>query len=392
MIQFTGTPQSWNEIIASLPRAHLLQTWEMSQAKARTGWQTIPFVWQDGMGKPVAAAMVHRRAIQVGGLAKKICALYVPRGPLLDWDDADLRLRILDDLQAFGKCQGAIYIKIDPDVVLGTGVPGMQDAVEFKEGQAVCSDLQWRGWQCSKEQIQDRNTILIDLTLPEDEMLSRMKQKTRYNVRLAQKKGVTVRAGTLDDIPLLWHMFNETAARDGFVLRQDGHYQFVWRSLMGVSPSIFSLQPFMESLIAEVDGEPVAAVSVSYFAGQALYSYGMSRGIHREKMPNYLLQWETMCRAKALGCKIYDTWGVPEKFTGGGQDWVGGGEGVYRFKDGLGGTVYRGIGAWDFTPNPILYRMYIDVLPVVKHIFHLPGPPYTNLEARHVKSGRKNRA
>ena len=101
MNPFTGTPESWNELIASLPLAHLFQTWQWSQVKARSGWQPIPFVWQDETGKPVAAAMVLKQAIPVRGLAKKICALYIPRGPLMDWNDAALRLRILEDLQAF---------------------------------------------------------------------------------------------------------------------------------------------------------------------------------------------------------------------------------------------------------------------------------------------------
>jgi peptidoglycan pentaglycine glycine transferase (the first glycine) len=389
MIPFTGTPQSWNELIASLPfahymqQSHYMQTWQWSQAKARSGWQPIPLVWQDAMGKPVAAAMVLKRPIPLPGLAKRICVLYVPRGPLMDWNDAALRLRVLDDLQTFAKRQGAIYIKIDPDVTLGTGVPGTEDAVEFSEGQSVCSELQQRGWRFSKEQVETRNTILIDLTVSEDEMLSRMKKKTRQYIRLAQKMGVTVRTGTVDDLPLLWRMFEETAARTRISLREEGHYQFVWRSLMGVSPSGFSFQPFIENLIAEVNGELVAACTRFYFADQALGLYGMSSRTHREKMPNYLLQWETMRRGKELGCKVYDMYGVPDEFTEDNRLWS-----VYRYKDGFGGTVYRGIGAWDFTPNPILYMMYIEVLSVVRDILHLPGPPYTNLEARYVKKKR----
>ncbi len=286
-------------------------------------------------------------------------------------------------MQAFAKCQGAIYIKIDPDVALGTGVPGTEDAVEFSEGQCVCSELQQRGWRFSKEQVETRNTILIDLTVSEDEMLKRMKKHTRQKIHHAQKS-VTVRTGTLDDLPLLWRMFEETAVRTGCTLREEGHYQFVWRSLMGVSPSGFSFQPFIENLIAEVEGEPVAAITLFFFADQELGLYGMSCRNHCDKMPNYLLQWETMRRGKELGCKVYDTYGVPDEFTEDNRLWS-----VYRFKDGFGGTVYRGIGGWDFTPNPILYMLYIDVLPVVKDILHLPGPPYTNLEAKHVKNKRK---
>ena len=301
MIPFTGTPQSWNELIAALPLAHLLQTWEWSQVKSKYGWQAMPFIWQDAMGNPVAAAMVLKRNFPVGGFAKKMCVLYIPKGPLMDWQDAALRSRVLDDLGVFAKRQGAIFIKIDPDVTLGTGVPGTEEAVEFLYGQAVRSELERRGWKFSQDQIQFRNTVLIDLTEPEDEMLRRMKQKTRYNIRLAQKKGVSVKVGTVDDLPLLYRMYAETSVRDGFLIREEGYYQTVWHSFMGVTPSATTHQPFTEPLIAEVDGEPVGAVSMFYFAGQAIYLFGMSRETAREKMPNYLLQWEAIRRAKAAG-------------------------------------------------------------------------------------------
>jgi peptidoglycan pentaglycine glycine transferase (the first glycine) len=390
MIPFTGTPQSWNELIGSLPipqkmqQSHHMQTWQWSQVKARAGWQPIPLVWQDGTGKPVAAAMVLRYPIPVRGLEKIICVLNVFRGPLMDWDDAALRLRVLDDLRTLAKHQRAIYVKIDPDVAQGTGIPGNEDAAECVEGQTVCSDLKRLGWQYSKEQVDMCNTILIDLTASEDEMLSRMKRQSRQNLRVAQKQGITVRFGTEDDFPLLYRMYQETAARDDFNLKEESYYQFVWRSFMGGPPSASGLQPFMENLIAEVDGEPVGAITVLYFAGQSCGLYGMRREIHSEKRPNYLLYWEVMRRAKALGCKSYDTYGVSDVFTEGSRLWS-----VYRFKVGLGGIVYRGIGAWDFTPHPILYKLYMDVLPFVKHMFHLHGPPYVNLEARHARAQRK---
>jgi len=372
MIPFTGTPQSWNELIASLPLAHLLQTWEWSQVKAKYGWQAMPFVWQAAMAKPVAAAMVLKRRFPVGGFAKKMCVLYIPKGPLMDWDDAALRARVLDDLQAFAKRQGAIFVKVDPDVALGAGVPRTEEVVEFNGGQEARSELTLRGWKFSQDQIQFRNTVQIDLSPSEDEMLRRMKQKTRYNIRLAKKKGVTVRVGTVDDLPLLYRMYAETSLRDGFLIREEGYYQTVWRNFMSVPLSTFSLQPFSEPLIAEVDGQTVGAVSMFYFAGQAIYLFGMSRDEHREKMPNYLLQWEALRRAKTLGCQIYNLWGAPNEFDESDELW-----GVFRFKEGLGGYVLRTIGAWDFTPNPILYKMYTEVLPHVMNIMRARGKART---------------
>jgi len=375
MIPFAGTPRSWNELIACLPLAHLLQTWEWSQVKAKYGWQAMPFVWQGGTGNPVAAAMVLKRSLPAGGFARKMCVLYIPKGPLMDWDDAPLRLRVLDDLHAFAKHQGAIFIKIDPDVVLGVGVPGAEQALEVSNGQAVRSELEQKGWIFSQDQIQSRNTVLIDLAPSEDKLLNQMKQKSRYNVRLAQKKGVTVRAGTVDDLPLLYRMYAETSLRDGFLIREEGYYQTVWRSFMGIFSPASSFQPFTEPLIAEVDSEPVGAVSMFYFAGQAIYLLGMSRETHREKMPNYLLQWEAMRRAKALGCRLYNLWGAPDEFNESDDLW-----GVFRFKEGLGGYVSRTLGAWDFTPNPLLYKMYTGILPRVMDILRARGKSRT----RHV--------
>ena len=373
MIPFTGTGQAWDELIACLPLAHLLQTWEWSRVKSNYSWQPLPFVWSEqqsaSSGEPVAAAMVLKRAIPMRGFAKKLCVLYVPKGPLMDWDNPALRHRVLDDLQAYAKRQGAIFVKLDPDVALGNGIPGTETAVEYNSGQSLELELQGRGWKFSQDQIQFRNTILINLSPSEDELLAGMKQKTRYNVRLAQKKGVTVRAGTKEDLPKLYRMYAETSVRDGFLIREEGYYQTVWRTFDNSSAVANSHSvPFHEALIAEVNGEPVGAVSMFYFAGQAIYLFGMSREEHREKMPNYLLQWEAIRRAKALGCKIYNLWGAPNVFDESDDLW-----GVFRFKEGLGGTVLRTIGAWDFTPNPMLYKMYTELLPRVMDIMRARG-------------------
>ena len=382
MIPFTGTSQAWNELIASLPLPHLLQTWEWSQVKAKYGWQPLPMVWSDPQSvtsHPLAAAMILKRSLPVGGFARKLCILYIPKGPNLDWDNTDLRQHVLGDLQAFAKRQGAIFVKLDPDVTLGQGVPaaggeaGEEQAVEFSGGTAVRSELIQRGWKFSQDQIQFRNTVLIDLSRGTDELLARMKQKTRYNIRLAQKKGVTVRGGTPDDLPMLYRMYAETSVRDGFLIRAEGYYQTVWRTFGTSSPGTASPStPFHEPLIAEVNGEPVGAVSMFYFAGQAIYLFGMSRDGHREKMPNYLLQWEAMQRAKALDCKIYNLWGAPDKFDPSDGLW-----GVFRFKEGLGGYVSRTLGAWDFTPNPILYKLYTEVLPRLLDIMRARGKART---------------
>ena len=391
----------WNELILRLPNPHFLQTYEWGQVKAKYGWEPLYAVWTEDKfsvtddsslltDNYLAAALILKRQIISNGFAARLSVLYSPKGPLLDWTNESLRARVLNDLQSFAKKQGAIFLKCDPDVLLGTGVPNSERDVSENSGQVVMSELKRRGWEYSSDQIQFRNTVLIDLNPSEEEMLGRMKQKTRYNIRLATKKGVSLRIGTLDDLGMLYKMYAETSVRDGFVIRDEAYYKTVWETFMRSNvdalessqvetfqrsnPSIElrASLPTCEPLIAEVDGEPVAAIFVFYFAGRAYYVYGMSRSVHREKMPTYLLQWEAMKRAKAKGCTVYDLWGAPEVFDESDSMW-----GVYRFKEGLGGEVVRTLGAYDFAPSPLWYKMYSEIIPRVLDVMRSRGKART---------------
>lgn len=344
---------------------------------------------------PLAAALVLKRTIPIAGMSARLSIFYMPKGPLLDWTSESLRNRVLNDLQAFAKKQGAIFLKIDPDVVSGTGVPGAGNGATDGLGQTVMSELKKRGWGYSSDQIQFKNTVLIDLEPSEEELLKRMKQKTRYNIRLAEKKGVTLRAGKLEDMSMLYKMYAETSVRDGFVIRDEEYYKTVWQIFMANAHSLVSsIQstpnsqftnhqstnhqstnhqlPSAEPLIAEVNHEPIAAIFIFYFAGRAYYVYGMSRDIHREKMPGYLLQWEAIKRARARGCTVYDLWGAPDVFSESDSMW-----GVYRFKEGLGGQVVRTLGAWDFAPNPFWYKLYSETIPRLLDIMRSRGKTKT---------------
>jgi len=372
MQAFTGQSKEWNEIISQLPEPHFLQTWEWAQVKAKYGWIPMPFVWRDDSGNILAATMILKKKILNRGFAARLSILYAPKGPLFDWKDAALQTRVLNDLQSFAKKQSAIFLKIDPDIVIGRGVPHSEGDVLDNSGQAARSELTRRGWVYSSDQIQFQNTVLIDLSATEEEMLARMKPKTRYNVRLAKKKGVTVRAGTVDDLPMLYKMYAETSIRDGFVIRDENYYMTVWKLFMQNVERLTLNAPTCIPLIAEVNNEPVAAIFLFMFAGRAYYVYGMSRNLHREKMPTYLLQWEAMKRAKANGCSAYDLWGAPEEINESDSMW-----GVYRFKEGLGGEVVRTLGAYDFAPNKLWYKLYAEVVPRVLDVMRSRGKERT---------------
>jgi lipid II:glycine glycyltransferase (peptidoglycan interpeptide bridge formation enzyme) len=376
----------WNQIISKLPNPHFLQTYEWGQVKAKYGWTPLYAVWTEkqfsvfstqssvteycslNTDHCLAAALILKKQILNRGFAARLSILYAPKGPLLDLNNIPLRTRVLNDLQAFAKKQGAIFLKIDPDIILGRGVPNSEGDVTENSGQAARTELTRRGWVYSSDQIQFRNTVLIDLSASEEEMLARMKPKTRYNIRLSEKKGVSVRVGNTGDLPMLYKMYAETSIRDGFVIRDENYYMIVWKLFMSKVERLTLNVPSCIPLIAEVENEPVAAIFLFMFAGRAYYVYGMSRNAHREKMPTYLLQWEAMKRAKANGCSAYDLWGAPETFDESDSMW-----GVYRFKEGLGGEVIRTLGAYDFSPIKLWYKLYAEVMPRVLDVMRSRG-------------------
>jgi peptidoglycan pentaglycine glycine transferase (the first glycine) len=354
----------WNDLVAGLPQAHILQTWQWGQVKTRLGWKMLPYIWISAQDQVRAAALILQRVIPASGFAARLSLLYIPRGPLLDWGDPVLCQCVLDDLQSLARRKGAIFIKIDPEVQLGTGIPGSAEAKEDPLGVDFVANLKQRGWNFSTEQIQFRNTVIIDLSSSEEVILARMKQKTRYNIHLAERKGIQIRAGTMADLPMLYKMYAETSIRDGFIIRDSAYYEFTWGTLLQ--------NRMAELLVAEFDGQPVAGVVVFRFAGKAWYINGMSTVLHRDKMPNYLLQWEAMRRAKMAGCEVYDLWGAPDIFLETDPMW-----GVFRFKEGLGGTVLRTPGAWDYPTRPWLYRLYTQTLPHFLEIMRRRGKAQT---------------
>ncbi len=342
---------AWNGALAGLPTAHALQLWEWGAFKSGWGWSAERRLWRAADGRPVAAAQILRRAIP--GLGRSF--LYVTKGPALDYSDAILTTQVLADLEAYARQSGALFIKIDPDVVLAYGEPADAPTPDAT-GQAVLGLLAERGWRFSPEQIQFRNTVLIDLTPTTEALLAAMKSKWRYNIRLAGRRGVTVRPGTVEEIPLFHRMYAETAARDGFLIRPAAYYKEVWRRFMAAG--------LAEMLLAEVEGEAVAGLILFFCGPTAWYLYGASTEKHRRSMPNHLLQWRAMERAKARGCTRYDLWGAPDVFDESDGMW-----GVYRFKQGFNGQTVQGLGAFDYPVNRPLYWAFTTALPRLRAVW-----------------------
>lgn len=348
----------WNQLLLQFPDAHILQTSQWAEAKKQNGWSPLFFREGSDPQAPEGLALILRRRMSLAGL--KFSVLYAPKGPVGRWDDQASVSRTLDALQDICRRQKAIFIKIDPDVLLGTGIPGTESEVSNPQGLALQAELMRRGWQYSQDQIQFRNSVLLDLSKSEAELLAAMKQKTRYNIRLASRKGVQVRQGELSELPMLYKMYAETAVRDGFVIRHEAYYLNTWREFIEADMA--------KLLIAEVESQPIAALILFHFNGTARYMFGMSTESSRDLMPNYLLQWEAMRLAKELGCHTYDMWGAPEVFDESDSMW-----GVYRFKEGFNGIITRTLGAWDYTTRPWLYRRYTETLPKLLNLLRRRG-------------------
>ena len=343
----------WNETAGRLGGSHVLQSWEWGEFKARYGWAPRRFVWRSGSGTAVGAAQIlERRSRRLAGLRM----LYCPRGPLLDWGDESLRKAVLLDLAALANQPGVIMLRIDPEI--HCDCPDESDAAASVPG--LNDDLIHCGWRPGREQVQFRNTFILDLTVDEPSLLASMHQKTRYNIRLAQRHGVSARIGTAADLDLLYRMYAETSLRDRFVIREPAYYQALWGGFLANGRAQF--------LVAEAEGIAVAALVLFTFGQTAWYLYGMSTSEHRDRMPNHLLQWEAIRWARGQGFLHYDFWGAPDRIAPSDPMW-----GVFRFKQGFGARLQCTLGALDATHRPALYRLYHSLMPLVLGVMRRRG-------------------
>ncbi|MCJ7511541.1 MAG: peptidoglycan bridge formation glycyltransferase FemA/FemB family protein [Anaerolineales bacterium] len=343
----------WNAGVAALPGSHVLQSWEWGEFKAGYGWQPRRLAWRQPDGTFRAAAQVlERRSGRLAGLR----LLYCPRGPLVDWTDPSLRRVVLTDLAKLAGESGVVMLRIDPEIP--TRCPDDPSAGESLPG--MLDDLRQCGWQPGREQVQFRNTFVLDLAGSEAVLLAAMHQKTRYNLRLAQRHAVTVRLGTASDVDLLYRMYAETSLRDRFVIREPSYYHALWGD--------FQESGRAQLFVAEVDGTAIAGLVLFTFGETAWYLYGMSTSQHREMMPNHLLQWEAIRWARGRGLKRYDFWGAPDRIAPSDPLW-----GVYRFKQGFGARLQCSLGSLDTTRRPGLYWLYHVVAPLALGVMRRRG-------------------
>jgi lipid II:glycine glycyltransferase (peptidoglycan interpeptide bridge formation enzyme) len=261
-------------------------------------------------------------------------------------------IELLSEIDQLCKKNRTIFLKIEPDSWRAQ-INGSKTSIRNNlPGDTFALNETPAGFNLSPHSIQPPRTILVDLVGSEEEILNRMKQKTRYNIRLAQRSGITITSS--DKITLFSKMMEETSARDHFGVHSYGYYQNFY--------DLFHPLGDCELLLASFQEEPLAMLMVICIGSRAWYLYGASRSAHREKMPTYLLQWEAIRWAIKRQCISYDLWGVPdeeeETLEANFSNRHTGLWGVYRFKRGFGGTLLRSAGPWDRVYNSVLYRLY----------------------------------
>lgn len=218
----------------------------------------------------------------------------------------------------------------------------------FDEERAVSLGL-----RRSPMRIQPPDTVILSLRETEDDLLSAMKPKTRYNIRLASKRGVQMHVLTPDDPDAMrsladWYdLYRLTAVRDRISIHPFDYYR---RVFLAVDTGALSPDdaPRRELLLARHEGDLLGGIVTLSYMETTTYLYGASADIKRNRMASYLLQWEAIRRARAAGDRWYDFFGIPPS-----DDPDHPMHGLYRFKTGFGGRVVHRAGAWDLTLRPL---------------------------------------
>jgi peptidoglycan pentaglycine glycine transferase (the first glycine) len=310
----------WHTYLSEHPEAHILQSEAWGALKNEFGWSPA---WLETNGSGVQ--VLFRRlplGFHVG---------YIPKGPVgEDWTG------LWSEVDRLCRQNRAIFLRVEPDAWEPAGsqmernLPGFQPCLP----------------------VQPRRTILISLEGTEEDWLARMKQKTRYNIRLAERKGVVVKPSR--DLEAFSALMSVTGQRDGFGVHSQAYYRRAF--------DLFYPRGECELLSAEFEGRVLAMLMVFARGGRSWYLYGASSDEERNRMPTYLLQWETMRWAARHGCQEYDLWGIPDadedtlenEFTSRSDGlW-----GVYRYKRGFGGELKRSVGGWQKIYIPALYKVY----------------------------------
>ncbi len=299
----------------------LLQTELWAAFKSRHGWQAN-WVRLDGQPKPI---LVLERQLPLGQV---FC--YSPELRLTETSSTHLQqlARMVKTL-----CPAVMAYRLELLEELGDSAT------------SLIATLTNAGYQKSFEEVQPEHRQWIDLSIDETTLMSQMKEKGRYNTRLALKRGVTSRTSTdTKDVEVFYHLFSETAIRDGFRVRTKQYFEDLCQTLFD--------NHYGELVIAEYEGQALAAAIITYYDGMASYLYGASSNSQRNLMAPYAMHWTAIHAAKKRDCHIYDLLQIAPSDSDSTHSYAN----LTRFKQQFGGRRVDLVGGWDYVYRPALYQ------------------------------------
>lgn len=311
--------QEWEEFYNHHPHAHMLQSPYWGELKTDATWEAVRVI-KEGNG----AQMLFRKLPMGYTLA------FIPKGPLGD----DWR-KLRHDIDQACKARNAFVLRIEPNLWEDENI-----------------DLRDQGFIETPLNLHAPRTILIDISKDEEEIMAAMKQKTRYYIRLAMRRGVTVSISS--DLETFHKLMVEMGERNNIGVQSLDYFHNAYQMFHDAGQG--------ELLIAEYGGIPLSTVFLSIHGKRAWPIYGASSNQHRNLGATHLLEWESIRWAKQQGCSEYDMWGVPDHD----EDFLeahfterrDGLWGVYGYKRGFGGQVVRNAEGWDRIYKPIPYQLY----------------------------------
>ncbi len=319
--------EQWNRFVASAANPSFAQSFQWGTVKSGT-WKPFYLAVCDDEGVMLATALLLKRRLPYTGQS----VLYCPRGPVFKRYDNTLIHYFFTALTEFAKTHRAILLKCDPEIP--------------ESSESVLQQLSDSGLRYNPENIQPRATIILNIESSEEALLKSFHHKTRYNIRLAEKKGIEVRMqNTAAGVDVFYDLFRTTAERDRFLILQKSYFHHLWQTLYP--------EGLCALFTAHYEDRPLAAVFQIIFGGTMTYLYGASSNEWRHLMPNHLIHWRAIQWAKTMHLKRYDLWGIPSRPHEGHPMW-----GVYRFKKGFCDEETRWIGMYEAVYKPVWNRLF----------------------------------
>lgn len=287
------------------------------------------------------------------------CIAYIPYGPELEPDE-ELQGKFLEELSEsirpflpdncilirYDLCWKSHWTNDDDFDINGNwlGEPG----VKSQEMMFNFNTINWNLRKASFN-ILPANTIFLNLKDGAENLLDRMKPKTRYNIGLSQRKGVQVRTAGMESINVWFELYKETALRNGIVLNDMKYFE----AILSAASENYGTQTGVKLLVAELDNKPLAAMFLVLSDNRGSYLYGASANSGRNLMATYALQWEAINISLREGCTQYDMFGVSPNADPSHPLY-----GLYKFKTGFGGNIFRSMGCWDYPLNENNYQAF----------------------------------